>query len=306
MEVDNLLRFKRLLQTDKQAVSIHGLAEEFIQYNRDIDNSPATIKTRKSHVEQFARFCGVVGVHDISFVTNQFIDQYFVEYRKTHSEGTTNTGKRILKVFLSWIQDYKEISVRYNPSLIKSKKIKYKTPQAIDVEDVARAIAHAGEQDKMVICLLVETGMRPIELSRIKVGDFHDRYIDIHGKGNVDRTVTMTDTLAAILSSYISKRKLPKDSFLFTNETHFRGRPLDPKTIWRRVTVAFDRCGVKATPRNMRHTFAVNLLMNGCDVMTIKDLLGHEYVTTTQQYLRLTDNQRQLNYDKHFGTSFYT
>lgn len=306
MDSVRLEQFKRLIQTDQQPASIRLLADEFIQYNRDIENSPATTKTRKTHVEQFAKFCEAVGLTDISFITNQFIDQYFVEYRKTHSEGTTNTDKRILKVFLSWVQTYKELPVRFHPELIHSKKMKYKTPKAIDMGAMRQVIATASEQDKLIFCVLVETGVRVSELAHIQVGDIHEQFIDIHGKGSVDRTVTMTKALASVVSAYIIRNCLYPTNYLFTNRKHSVGLRMTADTIWRKVKKAFAEYGIMATPHMLRHTFAINLLQNGCDIMTIKDLLGHEYLTTTQQYLRLTDNQRKDNYNQHIGKSFYS
>lgn len=115
----------------------------------------------------------------------------------------------------------------------------------------------------------------------------------------------MTDGLSQALSACMQKHGKQPSEYLFTNQKQFAGLPMNAKTIWRRVKTAFAKCDVSVTPHMLRHSFAVNLLQNGCDIMTIKDLLGHEYVTTTQQYLRLTDNQRKKNYDKHFGRTFY-
>lgn len=306
MDSVRLEQFKKLIQTDRKPASIKVLADEFIQYNKDIENSPATTKTRKTHVEQFATFCLNVGLEDITFLTNQFIDQYFVEYRKSHSEGTTNTGKRILRVFLNWVQTYKEIPVRFNADFIHSKKMKYKTPKAIDPNIIRQVISTAEEQNKLIISLLIETGIRVSELASIKVSDIHDQEIDIHGKGAVDRTIELTNRLSLAVMTYITRYCLYPTNYLFTNRAQFAGLPMKAKTIWRRVKAEFAKYDVPATPHMLRHSFAINLLQNGCDIMTIKDLLGHEYITTTQQYLRLTDMQRKENYNKHIGKSFYS
>ncbi len=215
---ERAIRFKQFFDTVVVDTSVRALADQFVAHNIAQGNSHTTITTRKTHVQQFAKFCEEVGLPDVSMLTNQFIDQYFLEYGKTHSEGTVNTDKRILKAFLTWIQDYKEVPMRCNPGIIKSKKMKYRVPKAIDVETIRLVIKMCrNEQDKMIIAMLIETGIRASEMCKIRV-------MDVYGE----------------------------------------------------------------------------------EIVTIKDLLGHEYITTTQQYLRLTNKQRKESYDKALGGSFYS
>ncbi len=62
--------------------------------------------------------------------------------------------------------------------------------------------------------------------------------------------------------------------------------------------------GVDMHPHQLRHTFAITLLEAGCDIVTIKELMGHEDINTTMQYLRVTNKFVKDSYKKHFGASY--
>jgi integrase/recombinase XerD len=286
--------------------TIVELVDMFIQHNVDDELSTATIKTRRTHLKQFQEFCAQIDVYDVSLLTNQFIEQYFIEYRKTHSLGTTNTGKRILKVFLAWVRDYKEIDIRSIPETIKSAKVRDDKPKFIERDRIELVVKQCPvTRDRLIIATFAESGIRVSELVKIKVSDVRWDEIDIFGKGGICRTVAITEDLAVQLRRYVIENKRQPDDYLFQNRRLVYGQQLKKETVCSLVKKWFSiLADVKATPHQLRHSFAVNLLLNGCDLVTLQKLMGHEDINTTMVYLKITDPQKKQAYKTHFGKSF--
>lgn len=297
--------------TKIQTRIIGDLVDMFIQSNIDEELSPETIRTRKSHLKQFSFFCQSIGEYDMTIINNAFLEQYFIYYRhghqlmKSHGKSTTNTSKRIMKVFLTWLRDYKEMEIRANPENLKSTKDKHKNPKAIDSSIIKKVIDECTDyQDKLIISVFIETGIRISELVKIKTADIKGDTIEIHGKGDIDRTVTMTDLLASALKKFAEEKERKEDDYLFQNERKNTGK-FSISTVRKHVKKWFlEIAGIDVHPHQLRHSFAVGLLLSGCDLVTIQKLLGHEDINTTMIYLRVTDLQVKEKYKLFIGKSF--
>ncbi len=303
----NSIWLQELQQTYVQTGNIDLLVDQFIDYSRESrGHSEWTVRTRKTHLRQFAAFCNRVGVIGLDTLNYQVIDSYFVEYTKTHSKNTTNAGRRILKVFLRWAQFYKEMHLHVAPEAIKLVRVRDRLPKALDMDIIRHVIQNTkNEQDVLMITIMTEAGLRIGELVELQVLDLYTDAVHIRGKGEIDRTVYITDSLATQLQQFIKKRKLQQGEFLFQNDVYTSyGPKLAIGTARNRIQRCFLRlAGVHMVPHQLRHTFAINLLRAGCDIVTIQNLLGHEDVTTTQVYLRVTDNHVKNEYKKYIGDS---
>lgn len=308
MEARQYTEFLRLSGVTATTVVIDELVAAFLQHNANEELAKCTIDTRKCHLTQFVGFCNGVGVTDIQLLNNQFIDQYFVHFRESHGKSTTNTSKRIMKVFLSWVRDYKEVAIRIHPELIKSVKERDKKPKAIDRALIGHVIRNCpNEQDRLIITVFSETGVRISELISIKVSDIRGDCLDIQGKGQIDRTVQITSYLAGALRLFIETKQRGVDDYLFQNERITYGSHLTKDTVWRHVKKWFKvLADIDMHPHQLRHSFALHMLEQGCDIVTIKELLGHEDINTTMIYLRVTNDFIQKEYKSHIGKSLLT
>ena len=208
-----------------------------------------------------------------------------------------------MKVFLVWIRDYKEISLRFDESRMKLVRVRDDLPKYIERSDIENAIrATRRPFDKLLIALAFEAGLRISELVSVQVKDVSVYGVHVMGKGAVDRTVPITDELYNSLMIYSHDKK--PECYLFEN--HSRGCRSDILTIGaarRHIEVAFEKQGIKMYPHQLRHSLAVELLKNGCDVVTIQHVLGHTDLKTTMKYLRISDSFVNAEYKSHFGKS---
>lgn len=153
---------------------------------------------------------------------------------------------------------------------------------------------------RTIIILLYHTGIRVSELTGMDVSsvDMTDRYIKVRGKGNKDRVVPFGDELKKDLQKYLEARE---------SVTGMSGGPLLTDDKCRRMTTAKVRvivedCLAKVTtqkkrsPHVLRHSFATAMLNNGAGIESVKKLLGHAKVSTTEIYTHTTFEQLKRIY----------
>jgi len=151
-----------------------------------------------------------------------------------------------------------------------------------------------GLRDYALIQFLYNTGVRVSEALSISVGALElsaPRQVRVHGKGRKDRLCPLWRSTTALLKRYIARWKLGAESRLFCNG---RRRPLTTSGVAYILKRHFEAAKKKhpillkrkITPHVMRHSCACALLQAGVDLVTVRDLLGHESVRTTNRYTR--------------------
>jgi integrase/recombinase XerD len=157
-------------------------------------------------------------------------------------------------------------------------------------------------RERLVVKLLVYTGIRVSELCSIRIQDIdlNNKTLKIrNGKGDKDRLVVFSEKVVPDLKLYLMdvRDKKPKSDFLFPTS---KSKRISPVTIERLVRVIVKRSGItkKVTPHTFRHTFVTSLLRNGADLRIIQILLGHSSISTTQIYTHVDDRALKMGYEK--------
>lgn len=158
------------------------------------------------------------------------------------------------------------------------------------------------ERDTLIIELLYATGLRVNELVNIKVSNINqkEKTIKVLGKGSKERIVVYNNHTEKALLIYLNDGFMAlnkkKSGYLILNKDG--GRLSE-----RYVRVIIDRLvrkaglDIKISPHTLRHTFATDMLENGADLMTVKELLGHESLNTTSIYTHVTNEQIKKVYE---------
>lgn len=156
-------------------------------------------------------------------------------------------------------------------------------------------------RDRLVVMMLYETGIRRAELIGLLDCnvDTDKCEIKVHGKRNKDRIVPFGKELRKWISIY---RGLRDDLCRGCVEFFVRpcGKPLYATLVYRIVHAALAEAGgcSKCSPHVLRHSFASALLNNGAQLTSVKELLGHESLASTQIYTHITFSELKDNY-KH-------
>lgn len=153
------------------------------------------------------------------------------------------------------------------------------------------------ERDFCIITLFLNCGMRLTELVSINLSDFRDDTIRITGKGSKERLVYLNDACLQALAHYRKARNaLPnltdKNALFVSKRT---GKRLTARRVEQIVAQCLQSAGLSGrgfSPHKLRHTAATLMYQGGVDMLALKEILGHESVSTTQIYTHI--NQQQL------------
>lgn len=160
-----------------------------------------------------------------------------------------------------------------------------------DLFDACDLSAFLGVRDRLILEMLYATGMRVGELETIKITDinFSDNSIKILGKGNKERIVYFGEYAREILDMYL-KMRTDKTEYLFINNNKERLTARGVRYILNRI-VDKTSLNTKVSPHMLRHSFATHLLNEGCDLLSVQELLGHESLRATQVYTHVTNDR---------------
>ena len=154
-----------------------------------------------------------------------------------------------------------------------------------------------GKRNRCILEVLYATGVRVSELVNIKLSDidFDNGTIKVIGKGNKERIVYFLDYPKKYMLDYIENgRNVMLNNkpceYLFINKL---GNKLTTRGVELIIKDIISKTSIKSnvTPHTIRHTFATHLLNEGCDIMSVKELLGHESLKATQVYTHITNEE---------------
>ena len=145
----------------------------------------------------------------------------------------------------------------------------------------------------MVISLFYGTGLRMNELANLKICDIDSKafQVKVSGKGRKDRFTILPKHLLDDMRKYYLLHK--PQTYLFEGQT--KGKPMHPRSIQhfvQRYLTMIGLGGKDYSAHTLRHSFATHLLDAGVDIHTIKELLGHNNISTTMVYLHLQQSKR--------------
>lgn len=243
---------------------------------------------------------------DVASVTSSDIRSWLLHLSNGGDSARTLRRKvQAVRSFYKWLMRNGTVSV--NPAAsVELARIPKRLPQLVREESVNSLLdGEIDEADfeqvrnRLIVMMLYETGMRRAELV-----DLQDKNVDttkgelkVHGKRDKDRIIPFGTELALWIERYRALRDEQArgcDHFFVRGS----GEPLYPMLVYRVVREALAEAGVtsKRSPHVLRHTFATALLNDGAALNSVKELLGHESLATTQIYTHVTFSELKNNY----------
>ena len=158
------------------------------------------------------------------------------------------------------------------------------------------------QRNSVIIELLYATGIRVSELVNIKLSDIdlNERIIKVLGKGSKERIVIFNNHTKKAIDIYLNDGyhifNKVNSGYLILNKD---GNKLSERYVRNIINKLVINAGldIKISPHTFRHTFATDMLEDGSDLMTVKELLGHESLNTTSIYTHVTNEQIRKVYD---------
>lgn len=259
--------------------------------------SKLTLKAYVSDVESFGVF--LFDFHEgVQFVDVGYslIRSWIVSLVESGvSNKTVNRKVSSLKSFYLFLLKIKVIKV--NP-LLKHKSLKVSKKVQVpfsekEIKDVFELNGFSddfdGVRDQLVIELFYATGIRRAELINLKLRnvDFSNKIIKVLGKRNKERILPLLKCTEVLLLKYIELRKVKvSEGFEDLLILSKKGNKIGESFVYRLINDYFSAVSlkVKKSPHVLRHSFATHLLNNGADLNSVKELLGHASLSSTQIY----------------------
>jgi integrase/recombinase XerD len=262
---------------------------------------PLTLAAYEDSLKQFSEWIRVTHA-DLSpdLVTARDVLQYLQHLRddRGNRDSAVNRAVTVLRCFYQAMVAMGHLDHQRNPLLgfPSIKAVPRKLPVSLAQDQVTRLLAEPksdtviGLRDRALLALLYGTGIRASECTSLRSGDVDlvRLTISVKGKGGHERVIPLNPQLAEVLKIYASARgpAIPAAPFF---RSRF-GKPLSRGAVYERVRTwgQRSRVGIPLSPHRMRHTFATHLVRAGVGLVTIRDLLGHRQITSTQIYLHVT------------------
>jgi len=251
-----------------------------------------TVNAYTKDLEEFIDFLESTGASFNKNIEYTFIRNWIVFLSKNKiSPNSINRKISSLKAYFKFLVNIKEIKrspLRNHTSLrTKSKVVNpLNETEMKEVFELFKTSEKELTRDSMIIDILYSTGLRRAELINLKKSDiyFDDQVIKVLGKRNKERLVPMLPGLVKKLKLYT--KNIKEDSFLLQSNN---GSKISPSTIYRVVNKYLRSISTKTkiSPHVLRHTFATHILNNGADINSIKEILGHKSLASTQIYTKI-------------------
>ena len=282
---------------------------EYLEYQRHYSNK--TVDSYKKDVEEYLSY---LERESLSYKKIEYSDlRLYLMYLKDEKKKKASSIDRNLSSLRSFYRYLcSKNVVAENPfTLLQGLKKEKNLPRYFEYNELEEMFSipnkktPLGQRDLLILELLYSTGIRVSELVSIKVDDIDQKSLSIRilGKGKKERIVSYGEYAEDILTLYL------KDGYLKLNKTNSKYLILNNqgKNISTRgVSYLLDKI-IKQTsiqknisPHMLRHTFATHLLNEGCDILSVKELLGHESLSSTQVYTHVTTEHLKEVYRNSF------
>jgi len=282
------------------------LVPGFLEYARfELNFSPQTIGKYGKNLQYFIRDIGDKPVEQ--YEVQEFVHLKKLMMDRGNCEATIHGCVYAVRSFMLYCKNFLKLEVidvkQIRPPKRVRREVVFLTKEEIEAFISTIDTKKWNEfRFRVLVEVLLGTGMRigeVLSLNRKHI-DWEKREAKIIGKGNKERTVFFTKRSLEWVSKWLERRKDAHEAIFITRMA--KPTRLDRNDIWR----FFDRhrklakINKKLTPHILRHTVATNLVFNGCPLVHVKEILGHERLDTTCKYYLGVDKEKAKQAHKEY------
>ncbi|MDA1060669.1 MAG: tyrosine-type recombinase/integrase [bacterium] len=279
------------------------------------NKSQKTLENYSHYLRRFKNFVGKEALpEDLDLKKIQEYRLYLNRHKDEKGKGlgkkTQNYHIIALRAFLKYLtkNDIETLS----PEKIELSKIPTRSVEVISREELDRIfkavdkVNKSGLRDIAILETLYSTGLRVSEMASLNRDqvDLKRREFMVRGKGSKPRIVFLSENAVEAINVYLKSRDDNFDPLFINNMktdiTDHEKRRLSTVSIEAIVRKYARKAGIikKVTPHTLRHSYATELLINGADIRSVQEMLGHSSITTTQIYTHVTNKKLKEIHDK--------
>lgn len=290
--------------------------QEFSEYMIGMNKKTATISGYKTILYRFEKFLSSKNIIQANNITLKHIDQF--RYFLTTLEPTlsNNTRRNYFKALRSFFRYSSRLGyTKLTRDDIELPKVEKKDIDFLTKEEIYELLKNIdlqtviGKRDTAIICMIFASGLRVSELCSLNQEDLNmeKRQFSVMGKGNKLRICYFNEFSEIPLKNYLDSRS-DHLSPLFLNHSRNntdeiqdpQRRRLTRQAIATMISKYKRKAGIlkRVVPHTLRHSFATHFLIQGADIRTVQELLGHSSITSTQIYTHVTNERLREEYQK--------
>lgn len=281
---------------------------DFLKYQRNY--SDYTITSYKDDLEIYNKYLILNG---LDYKSIEYSDiRYYLKYLKEQRGEKNSSICRNLSALRTFYNYLLTSNItKTNPFVyVNGPKKEKRLPRYFEYNELEELFNQPdlktpfGQRNRLILEMLYATGVRVGELVNIKVKDINqtEKTILILGKGNKERMAHYGEYAAEILNLYLQDgyKKLNKNKldYLFLNNKHTKLTERGVRDILDSI-IKQTNLNKHISPHMLRHSFATHLLNEGCDILSVQNLLGHSSISATGIYTYVTtDHLKSVYYDR--------
>lgn len=281
--------------------------EKYLNIERNYSNY--TIKNYLIDITEFITYCNNFNKNYLNIKYTDIKSYLTHLYEKKYKSTTISRKISALRTFYAFLYDKNIVDKNVFEYITLPKKEK-RLPKYLsndDIDEIFKIIDISTPleiRNRLILELLYGSGLRVSELCNIKLSDidFSNKSIRIIGKRKKERIVYYGEPCKRIIDLYLNGTR---DEILGKNKNEYLiiGNKKSNKSLSVRSVelilnniIESTSLNKKASPHTLRHTFATHLLNDGCDILIVKELLGHSSLDTTGIYTHISNERLRKVY----------
>lgn len=261
-------------------------------------------------IRQFSEWLNCADGRNVVDAEQQHIEDFLTHLQeKGRSAATVSRSLASLKNFYGYVVSTGFLTESPVGAQIHIERGEKKMPQILDSAEVEKllsqpsAVEPKGIRDKAMLEVMYATGIRVTELISLDKTDVNLELGIINCRGNrKSRSIPLYPAALRALGAYLRDVRGamvcdPGENALFVNVSGVR---MSRQGFWKILKHYQTKADIskEITPHTLRHSFAVHLLKNGADLGSVKELMGHSDISSTQMYTRMIDQKIRSVYEK--------
>ena len=307
-------------------VDLKNIKTEFLSYLKSERGfSGHTLESYSNDIGVFIDYCStifsgytidldLIDTNTIRRFIGSEMEKVYITKKEKRSYHSKTIARRLaaIKSLFNYLYNFEKI--KDNPAMhLRTPKTDKNLPVIVRENDIVSLMEEPiknpitneieGERDHAILEMLYATGLRLSELLSINICDIDNKskLVKVMGKGGKERIVPIGKVALNSIESYLKKLgKSIRSSYedpLFVNR---KGKRLPKRTLQERIRKYLEATMGGGTVHTLRHTFATHLVNSGADILTVKELLGHSSLSSTQHYTRLNlEKIKKVYQEKH-------
>ncbi len=303
-------------QKKARPTMLNELISRYALQNEAESKSPKTITWYNDLLKQYCRYLEASAIiPDASAINKDCARAYMLYLHNKNrfdshphspapmqplSPKTIQCHIRCLKAFSTWLSEegYTSENRLQHLKLPKAPEVITEPLTPAEIDKITNSIdksSPAGIRNHAILVTMLDSGLRVAEVASITLDrlNLEDGFVKVMGKGSKERIVPLGKYVCKVLWSYIDKTRpkprVPGRNFLFLSPA---GDPISANTLKLMFTRLAKISAIKRLHAHLcRHTFATNYLLNGGDIFSLKEILGHTTLEMVNHYLHFSSLQ---------------